>query len=113
MSAIRYLGKALFYFHAKDTALDRENVARNGVLDSKPYENEAERSWIFRTVGYGSDEKFWKDVISALRIAGYDDYLSIEHEDSLMTQTEGLDKAIEFMQRVMIREPRTNGLWWV
>lgn len=113
VSAIRYLGKALFYFHAKDTALDRENVARNGVLDSKPYENEAERSWIFRTVGYGSDEKFWKDVISALRIAGYDDYLSIEHEDSLMTQTEGLDKAIEFMQRVMIREPRTNGLWWV
>lgn len=113
VSAIRYLGKALFYFHAKDTALDRENVARNGVLDSKPYENEAERSWIFRTVGYGSDEKFWKDVISALRIAGYDDYLSIEHEDSLMTQTEGLDKAIEFMQRVMICEPRTNGLWWV
>lgn len=113
VSAIKYLGKALYYFHAKDTALDHENVARNGVLDTKPYENEMGRSWIFRTVGYGSDEKLWKDIISALRIVGYDDYLSIEHEDSLMTQTEGLDKAIEFMKKIMVRQPRTNNLWWV
>ena len=112
-AAIRYLGDALYWFHAKDTALDKENIARNGVLDTKPYEKEAERSWIFRTVGYGSGEKFWKDVVSALRLVGYRDYLSIEHEDSLMTQTEGLEKAIAFMQNVMIREERTNALWWV
>ncbi len=113
VSAIKTLGKALFYFHAKDTALDKANVAKNGVLDTKPYENEAERSWIFRTVGYGSDEKYWKDVVSALRIVGYDYYMSIEHEDSLMTQDEGLEKAIDFMQKIIVRQPRTNGLWWV
>lgn len=112
-AAIRYLGEALFWFHAKDTALDRENIAKNGVLDTKPYDKEAQRSWIFRTVGYGSDEKFWKDTVSALRLIGYNDYLSIEHEDSLMTQNEGLEKAIAFMQSVMIREERSNALWWV
>ena len=111
--AIRTLGEALFYFHAKDTAIDRANVAKNGVLDTKSYEQEAERSWIFRTVGYGSDTKFWKDTISALRLIGYDGYLSIEHEDSLMTQEEGLEKAIEFMQKIIIRHPRTNSMWWV
>lgn len=112
-TAIKLLGEALFYFHAKDTALDKANIAANGVLDTKPYSDEAARSWIFRTVGYGSDEKYWKDIMSALRLIGYDDYLSIEHEDSLMTQTEGLDKAIEFMQKIMIRQPRLKDLWWV
>lgn len=113
VAAIKALGEALFWFHAKDIAVDKYNTAVNGVLDTKPYSNETERSWIFRTVGYGSDEKLWKDIVSALRAIGYDGYLSIEHEDSLMTQTEGLDKAIEFMQKVMIRAPRTNALWWV
>lgn len=113
VAAIKKLGNALYWFHAKDTAIDKYNIAVNGVLDVKPYSDEAGRSWIFRTVGYGSDEKLWKDMVSALRTVGYDGYLSIEHEDSLMTQTEGLDKAIEFMKNVIIRAPRTNALWWV
>lgn len=113
VSAIRALGDALFYFHAKDTAIDKINTSVNGVLDTKSYGDEIHRSWIFRTVGYGSDEKLWKDIVSALRLVGYDGYMSIEHEDSLMTQTEGLDKAIEFMQKVLIRQSRTNALWWV
>lgn len=113
VAAIKKLGNALYWFHAKDTAIDKYNTAVNGVLDVKPYSDEAGRSWIFRTVGYGSDEKLWKDMVSALRTVGYDGYLSIEHEDSLMTQTEGLDKAIEFMKNVIIRAPRTNALWWV
>lgn len=113
VAAIKKLGDALFWFHAKDTAIDKYNTAVNGVLDTKPYSFENQRSWIFRTVGYGSDEKLWKDMVSALRVIGYDGYLSIEHEDSLMTQTEGLDKAIEFMKKVIIRAPRTEALWWV
>lgn len=113
VSAIKALGDALYYFHAKDTAIDKANTAVNGVLDTKPYTDEAHRSWIFRTVGYGSDEKVWKDIVSALRLTGYDGYLSIEHEDSLMTQTEGLEKAIAFMQRILIRQPKLGSAWWV
>ena len=40
---------------------------------------ELERSWIFRTVGYGHGVDFWKAVISELRLAGYDYAISIEH----------------------------------
>ena len=111
--AIRYLGDALYYFHAKDTAVDKFNTAKNGVLDTKPYADEAHRSWIFRTVGYGTDEKFWKDICTALRLVGYDYYMSIEHEDSLMTQEEGLEKAIAFMQKIMLKQPKTREMWWV
>ncbi len=113
VAAIKKLDDSLFWFHAKDTAIDARNAAVNGVLDTKSLALEKERSWIFRTVGYGSDEKLWKDMMSALRVIGYDGYVSIEHEDCLMTPLEGLDKAIEFMQKIMIRAPRNNAMWWV
>jgi predicted dehydrogenase len=61
-------------------------TARNGVLDTKPCTRVPERAWVFRTVGYGHDHLFWKDLISALRLAGYDRVLSIEHEDSEMSK---------------------------
>ena len=68
-----------------------------------------ERSWIFRTVGYGHGYPVWKDIISALRLAGYDDVLSIEHEDGLMSANEGLQKAIAFLKDVLIFEGANKG----
>ena len=61
----------MFHFHAKDTKLDKYNIAVNGVLDTKHYGDELNRSWIFRSVGYGNDLLYWKDIISALRLVGY------------------------------------------
>ncbi|MBQ4637726.1 MAG: sugar phosphate isomerase/epimerase, partial [Clostridia bacterium] len=89
VAAIRYLGDAIYYFHAKDTKIDEINTAKNGVLDTKHYGDEINRSWIFRSVGYGHDYQLWKDMFTALRMVGYDDMISIEHEDSLMTPNEG------------------------
>jgi sugar phosphate isomerase/epimerase len=111
IEAVRALGSAIYYVHAKDTAIDAFNTGRNGVLDTKPYADEAHRSWIFRTVGYGHDAKFWKDFVSALRLAGYDWVLSIEHEDSLMSVHEGLSKAVAFLQEAVIGE-QPSGMWW-
>jgi len=83
----------------------------NGVLDTKRYSRLPERSWSFRSVGYGQDEKFWRDFVSALRVAGYDGVLSIEHEDALASVDEGLGKAVEVLQRVLLREPPSE-MWW-
>ncbi|NMB19054.1 MAG: sugar phosphate isomerase/epimerase, partial [Erysipelothrix sp.] len=105
------LGDAIFHFHAKDTKVDVRNTKINGVLDTKHYGNELERSWIFRSVGYGNDYQMWKDIVSALRMVEYDDVLSIEHEDSLMSPNEGLQKAIAFLQEVMVFEDQ-GGMWW-
>ena len=111
VAAIRYLGDAIFFFHAKDTKIDEINTAVNGVLDTKHYGDEIHRSWIFRSVGYGHDEQTWKDMMSALRMVGYDGMISIEHEDSLMSVPEGLGKAIDMLKRVMMFE-KNGGMWW-
>jgi hypothetical protein len=37
--------------------------------------------------------------------------LSIEHEDSLMSVNEGLQKAISFLKEVLVFE-QTSGMWW-
>ena len=81
------------------------------MLDTKHYGDEIHRSWIFRSVGYGHDYQVWKDIVSNLRMVGYDDVMSIEHEDSLMSPGEGLQKAIAILKETMAFEDR-GGMWW-
>jgi sugar phosphate isomerase/epimerase len=111
VAAIRALGDAIYHVHAKDCRIDRANTAVNGVLDAKKYTRELERSWIFRTVGYGNDAMVWKDIVTNLRLVGYDHVLSIEHEDSVMSAAEGLKKAIAFLKDVVIAEPAGQAYW--
>lgn len=113
VECIKYLGNAVHFFHAKDTRLSGANVAKNGVLDTKSYSDEINRSWIFRTVGYGTDELTWKDILSTLRMTGYDGYISIEHEDSIMSPFEGLEKAVQFLNGIIIRKKNDTGAWWI
>jgi sugar phosphate isomerase/epimerase len=112
VAAIRELKGAIYHFHAKDVKLNSGNIERNGVLDTKSFTNEADRSWLFRTVGYGHGESVWRDIFSELVLSGYDHVISIEHEDSLMTPTEGLEKAVAFLQSVMIFQDRPKEIWW-
>jgi len=110
-AAIRALGDGIFHVHAKDVALDPQNVAVNGVIDTKTYRRMAERSWIFRSVGWGHDELEWKRIVSALRLAGYDHVMSIEHEDALASVDEGLRAAVDLLSRVILTEPPVQA-WW-
>jgi sugar phosphate isomerase/epimerase len=109
--AIRALGEAIFHFHAKDTRIDPVNTAVNGVLDTTSYRQFAKRSWIFRTVGYGHGEETWREIVSNLRLVGYDGALSIEHEDGLMSGREGFEKAVSFLRSVVIREQAGAAHW--
>ena len=112
IEGIRFLGgEAIHHFHAKDTKVDAYNTAKNGVLDNKHYSDVLHRSWSFRTIGYGHDQQVWKDIISTLRVVGYDGVISIEHEDSLMSVNEGLQKAIAFLKQVITFEG-TAEMWW-
>ena len=111
-SAIAALGKAIFHVHAKDVAMYRHNLDRNGVLDTKGYQQIAERSWNFRTIGCGHGEKEWKEILGALRIAGYDGAISIEHEDPLLSIDEGITMAVDLLKRILPRAPAPKP-WWV
>ncbi|MES2221504.1 MAG: sugar phosphate isomerase/epimerase [Acidobacteriota bacterium] len=111
IAAVRVLRDAIVHVHAKDTQLYPANLPRTGVLDTKPYTEERDRSWIFRTCGYGHGAEWWKEFVSTLRMFGYDDVLSIEHEDSLMSPEEGLTKAAHFLRELVI-EQQPTAPWW-
>ncbi|PWW08292.1 sugar phosphate isomerase/epimerase [Paenibacillus cellulosilyticus] len=114
VQAVRILGRAgaIHHFHAKDTSIDPINVNAHGITDMQPYTNMLDRAWQFRTVGFGHDLKTWADIISELRLVGYDYVVSIEHEDGLMSIDEGFSKAVQNLQQVLIREP-LGEMWWV
>ncbi len=114
VEAIKYLGKekAIYHFHAKDTKIDEANTKVNGVLDTGSYGDILNRSWVFRTVGYGHDASVWNDIISTLKAVGYEGCISIEHEDGLMSSREGLEKAVEFLKKVIIYQ-NPGEMWWV
>jgi len=111
--AIRFLGEedAIHHFHAKDTKVYESNSRVKGVLDTEPYTEEPDRSWLFRSIGYGHGEEFWKDVVSTLRMIDYDGALSIEHEDSLTSPNEGLEKAIDVLQRSVFETTPGDAYW--
>ncbi len=112
VAAIRALKGAIYHFHAKDTYIDPYRTAVNGVLDTRPFGEMNQRSWIFRTVGYGHGEEVWRAICSELRLTGYDHVISIEHEDGLMTTREGLEKAVAFLRKVMIFESDPVKMYW-
>ncbi|SER48722.1 Sugar phosphate isomerase/epimerase [Gracilibacillus ureilyticus] len=113
VAAIKILGKenAIHHFHAKDTYIDQDNVNMYGLTDMQPYGNIQTRAWNFRSVGCGHSLQEWSNMISALRIYGYDYVVSIEHEDPIMSIDEGFQRAIDNLKAVNIKESPTD-MWW-
>lgn len=113
VAAVKILGEAgaIHHFHAKDTYLDQDNINMYGLMDMQPYGHVKTRAWTFRSVGCGHDLKVWSDIISALRVYGYDYVISIEHEDPIMSIDEGLTRAITNLKSIMIHE-QPSAMWW-
>ncbi|MGE5138390.1 MAG: sugar phosphate isomerase/epimerase family protein [Rudaea sp.] len=110
-AAIRRLGDAIVHCHAKDCYVDPLNVSINGVNDNKSYTLIPQRAWTFRTIGYGHDIQVWKDIMSALRLVGYDYVMSIEHEDGMMSVDEGLGKAVALLKQAVIAD-KPGEMYW-
>jgi len=111
VAAIRELGEAIFHVHGKDSYVDVFNTAVNGCNDPKPYSEIPKRSWTFRAIGYGHSTKVWKDIVSALRLVGYDYVISIEHEDALMSFDEGISKGISVLKEAVTFEKPSEMFW--
>lgn len=104
ITVVRALGEgAIFHSHAKDTRLNRQEMALNGSLDPRPMVNPGERAWEYVTLGFGHSESFWREFLAALRMGGFDGVLSIEHEDQLMSAEEGIEKSVEFLRPLLLR----------
>ncbi len=61
------------------------------------------RSWSYTTLGHG--EEWWRQFCYRLKMAGYDGWLSIEHEDVLLNSLEGLEKSVALLQGVTPSRP--------
>jgi sugar phosphate isomerase/epimerase len=102
IAAVRRLGSAIYYVHAKDTRVEPIPAAIDGVLDARPPNHYAERAWNYITLGYGHGETWWRQFCTALKQVGYDDVLSIEHEDMMLSPMEGMRKSVTLLRNVAI-----------
>ena len=99
LAAARALDGAIFHVHAKDTGFFPDRLELDGVLETRV--EPGERAWIFRTVGDGHPAAFWRELAAALRDAGYDGALSIEHEDPLRSREDGLARAVATLRAAL------------
>jgi sugar phosphate isomerase/epimerase len=102
IAAVRALGSSIYYVHAKDTRVEPVPVGIDGVLDSRHGSRYAERSWNYITLGYGHGEGWWRHFCTALKQVGYDDVLSIEHEDMMLPPMEGMRKSVTLLRNVAV-----------
>ena len=109
LTAIPRLAGAIHHVHAKDSRIDSANAGPNTLIDVTPDWRVAERAWSYVILGYGHGEAWWREFAFRLRAAGYDDVLSIEHEDHLTNRIEGVRKSVELLRRVMLRDPPSYG----
>ena len=100
LRAIRPLAEAIYHGHAKDTRIDPHNSEVNTLIETNANDQVQARSWNYVTLGYGHSENWWRDFISLLREVGYDDVLSIEHEDLTMTPIRGVQKSVDFLNSI-------------
>jgi sugar phosphate isomerase/epimerase len=98
---VRALGPAVHHVHLKDTQLFDEQLALNGVLDPRRWDDPSQRSWVFRAAGEGNGQAFWSDFLHALREIGYDEELSIENEDPFLPGDSGVTRAAEFIRPLL------------
>ena len=95
------LGDAVYHVHAKDTFLNAPKQATTSLLENGSLMDIPARSWSYITLGFGHGEEWWRQFCYRLKMAGYDGWLSIEHEDVLLNSLEGLEKSVALLQGVM------------
>jgi sugar phosphate isomerase/epimerase len=101
IAAVNALGDAIFHVHAKDTFLNAPKQATTSLLENGSLMDIPARSWSYITLGFGHGEEWWRSFCYRLRMAGYDDWLSIEHEDVMLSRLEGVKKSVELLRTVM------------
>ena len=105
ISAVEALDGAIHHVHAKDTRIERNRIGANTALETASFADPDARSWNFVTMGYGHDEDYWRRFMVALRRAGFDGVLAIEHEDMLLDPVEALQKTVDLLRRTGFSKP--------
>ena len=98
-TVIDELGDRIGWAHGKDTLLYPERIQRHGMLHFAPPTDPDSAPWHFAPVGEGHDDATWTALLRALRAAGYDGVISIEHEDPRYDGEEGTRRSMAGLRR--------------
>ncbi len=107
LRAAREFAPKIFHAHAKDTEFLPEGTYRYGAMGRKlrpvPWKS---GWWQYRIPGSGAID--WKQLIAVLTEAGYDNVLSIEHEDPVWEGSEekvkqGLTLGLKHLSQFIVR----------
>lgn len=100
IAAIDALQHAIYHVHAKDTFINGPKCATTSLLENGSLIDIPARSWSYITLGFGHGESWWRDFCYRLRMVGYDGWLSIEHEDVMLSRHEGVKRSVELLKVV-------------
>jgi sugar phosphate isomerase/epimerase len=98
---IEALDGAIGFAHGKDTIVYPDRVARYGMLDFRWPADAETMPWHFCAVGHGHDTATWTELLGALRAAGHDGAVSIEHEDPRLSAEEGIEASVEGLRAAL------------
>ena len=116
VAVVKALGPLVFQAAAKDVRVNAETAALNGVLDNSfrklsadeprtnlggdEWANEWPKpaAWDFVALGKGHDTAFWTEFLRALYDVDPNMLVNIEHEDTELGRTEGLEVAARVLK---------------
>jgi sugar phosphate isomerase/epimerase len=110
LAAIDALGDAIHHVHAKDTYLNEGVLNLTGRLETIGHEKVKDRAWNYITLGIGHGEQWWRQFCYRLRLHGYDGWLSIEHEDVILSRLEGMRRSVDVLKSALAGEPSDYAL---
>ena len=103
VQAIGELDGCIGFAHGKDTTVHADRVERNGVLDFLWPSCGSRDPGLALQCGRRRPRRgdlAWQ-LVAALRQAGYDGVVSVEHEDPLLGNEEGIDASLAALARVV------------
>jgi len=110
LQVLRALKGCVWHAHAKDARL-LPAAGVNGLFGAVPMDDLEASPWTFCTVGTGHGLEWWHQHSAELRTVEYDFVLSLEHEDGLMSPSEGLRKGVSALHATVIRDKPGDLRW--
>ena len=98
IAAARALKGCIFHVHGKDARIERGLADIDGLLEPRPVEDSADRTWNYVAVGCGKDLQWWKEFFSVVHMMGYNGDVSLEMEDLTMTVEAGVETSIDALK---------------
>ncbi len=101
IASARALEGAIYHIHGKDARIERGMADVNGLPESKPVTDTANRTWNYVAVGCGQDLGWWKEFFSVCRMMGYNGHVSLEMEDLTMSTEAGVLTSIDALKQTI------------